>query len=294
LKKNRREAKNEISKIFIIFSLIIFLRLGAASKNRRKSFGPARIDIAFVKLMSGARESIRNRRRNSSVSTNGFHDHIEYQQGRMPHTLEELDEESATFAQGLKAASSINSSSNLDLLGQVNGATKRKTAPTPLVKTNSSSNFFHKNSSSSNLAADSLNNSSEGSESAQSERKSLPEKVNFGVTWVSAKLLKKHRERRLKRIEAEKSESSLSCIASLSAIDRLSEEDLVGCRLGLSEVMNNPKCLNAFREFLEKEHSGENLSFWLASEQYRQLSDRREKALEIHEKFIKVIIVLNY
>ena len=270
---------------------IIFSRLGA-TKNRRKSFGPARIDIAFVKLMSGARESIRNRRRNSSVSTNGFHlghpseNHLS--DHRMPHTLEECaeNENSGDF---FNLKSSQNSTSNLDLLTPNGAPSKRKTAP--IIKTSSSSNFFSKNSSSSNLA--NLNDSMD-SENPQ-ERKSLPEKVNFAATWVSARLLKKHRERRARRLDTEKSESSLREIeTSKSELDLLSLRDLLSCRTGLHEVIKNPQCLRAFREFLDKEHSAENLSFWLASEEYRNLEDRSEKANQIHQRYIKVVIFYNF
>ena len=271
----------------------ILFRLGV-SKNRRKSFGPARIDIAFVKLMSGARESIRNRRRNSSVSTNGFHveqlvEHprisaTQFNPRMMPHTLNEETCENEDFF-ALKASSSQNSSSQLDLLS-ANSSGKRKTSPGGLLKTTSStSNFFSKNASSSNLAnlSDSLDSEN------HSERKSLPEKVNFAATWVSAKLLKKHRERRARRLESDKSESSLKEVdKSVSELERLSQHDLAQCRLSLADVIKNEQGLRAFKEFLDKEHSGENLSFWLASEEYRTEPNRTQKAEQIHEKFIKV------
>ena len=235
--------------------------------------------------MSGARDTIRNRRRNSSVSTNGFHhlaDHFD-NHNRMPHTLEESEYESGEFL-SLKASSSQTSSSTMDLSS--NG--KRKTMPSSMSKTESTSNFFSKNASSTNLASP-FNDSCDSEN--PSERKSLPEKVNFAATWVSAKLMRKARERRARRVlETEKSESSLRELQS--ELERLSPNDLTSCRVSLNEVMKNSQCLRAFNEFVEKEHSGENLSFWLASEEYRKLSNRTEKALEIHEKFIKVSIVI--
>ena len=252
-------------------------RIGSG-KNRRKSFGPARIDIAFVKLMSGARESIRNRRRNSSVSTNGFNGFEEQTayHPRMPHTLEEAPEPDNDGFFSLKASSSQNSSSHLDLLA-ING--KRKSS-NGMLKTTSSGNFFSKNASSSNLT--NLNDSVDCEN--QGERKSLPEKVNLAATWVSAKFLKKHRERRARRMESEKSESSLN------QSERLSDEDILNCRLSLNHVIGSEKCLRAFREFLAKEHSGENLEFWLASEEFHNSCEenKSQKALSIHEKFIKV------
>ena len=226
--------------------------------------------------MSGARESIRNRRRNSSVSTHAFHLDEPAYNPRMPHTLEEAPEHENEGFFSLKASSSQNSSSHLDLLA-ING--KRKNSH-GMLKTTSSGNFFSKNASSSNLA--NLNDSVDSEN--QGERKSLPEKVNLAATWVSAKFLKKHRERRARRMESEKSESCLN------QSERLTDQDFVNCRVSLNHVISSEKCLRAFREFLAKEHSGENLEFWLASEEFHNCTDenKAQKALAIHEKFIKV------
>ena len=117
------------------------------------------------------------------------------------------------------------------------------------------------------------------------ERKSLPEKVNFAATWVSAKLLKKHRERKARRLE---SEANLQENGT-SAVDKLVESDLIAIRLGLADTISNEATLSAFREFLEKEHSEENLCFWLACEDYKNFEELRdEKASQILEQFILV------
>jgi len=45
--------------------------------------------------------------------------------------------------------------------------------------------------------------------------------------------------------------------------------------------------LAAFKEFLKKEHSNENLDFWLESEKYRNSDDRQLIATFILENFIQ-------
>ena len=189
--------------------------------------------------MSGKRDTIRHRRRHSSVSTNGFY-----------HLADHFD--------------------NHNQMAQS-------------TKMESTSNFFSENSSSTNLAAPvSLDN--------RSMRRSLPEKMNFAATWAKLppgfaklmrKLIRKARERRARRV-LDRENSELQ-----SELEMLSPNDLSTCRISLNEVMKNSPCLRAFNEFVEKEHSGENLFFWLASKEYRNLSNRTEKALEIQEKFIK-------
>ena len=134
-----------------------------------------------------------------------------------------------------------------------------------------------------------MNTSGDSGEGALSgERKSLPEKVNFAATWVSAKLLKKHRERKARRLESEANLGQLP-INGTSALDRLVESDLCAIRLGLADTIACEASLSAFREFLAKEHSEENLCFWLACEEYKNYEDLRdEKATQILEQFILV------
>ena len=257
--------------------------------------------------MSRARDSIRNRRRNSSANPNQFSasqnssvssygglSSADYVHSRMSNMVVEEQENEYEYY-GLKSSS--RNASSTDLKIDINSASPikptgngRKLSASCLIKNNSSSTL-RKGSSSSQ--ADQQNDSLD---SDVQERKSLPERVNFAATWVSARLLKRHRERRARRMNDDDSgcadittstTSNASCISALSA---LSDADIELCKSGLQAVIQNDACLAAFKEFLKKEHSNENLDFWLESEKYRNSDDRQPIATFILENFIQVNI----
>ena len=262
--------------------------------------------------MSRARDSIRNRRRNSSANPNQFSSQnssvssyglssADYVHSRMSNMVVEEQENEYEYY-GLKSSS--RNASSTDLKIDINSASPikptgnnqngRKLSASCLIKNNSSSTL-RKGSSSSQ--ADQQNDSLD---SDVQERKSLPERVNFAATWVSARLLKRHRERRARRMNDDDSgcadittstTSNASCISALSA---LSDADIELCKSGLQAVIQNDACLAAFKEFLKKEHSNENLDFWLESEKYRNSDDRQPIATFILENFIQVNISFFY
>jgi len=58
----------------------------------------------------------------------------------------------------------------------------------------------------------------------------------------------------------------------------------------LLEIINNKKSRSTFREFLESQHSGENLSFWLSCEKFKRIKSeegRREEANSIYDRYIR-------
>jgi len=222
--------------------------------NRRKSFGTGRLDFGVAELMSRARDSIRNRRRNSSANPNQFSSQnssvssyglssADYVHSRMSNMVVEEQENEYEYY-GLKSSS--RNASSTDLKIDINSASPikptgngRKLSATCLIKNNSSSTL-RKGSSSSQ--ADQQNDSLD---SDVQERKSLPERVNFAATWVSARLLKRHRERRARRMNdddsgcADITTSNASCISALSA---LSDADIELCKSGLQAVIQNHSC----------------------------------------------------
>ena len=245
--------------------------------------------------MSRARDSIRNRRRNSSANTQYFSSSsststTDYVHQRMSNMVVEEQNENE-FENGYFDLKSRHSSTT-DL--SPNGTsspikTCQKKLATSTLK--SSSDISERASESCESLGDQFH-----------ERKSLPERVNFAATWVSARLLKRHRERRARRLENENmslaenpseglsNRSGRSELDQESAIENLSETDLDLCRSGdLAAVIANEACLAAFKEFLKKEHSDENLEFWLESEKYKNTPDQRQTIAKfILENFIAV------
>ena len=250
--------------------------------------------------MSRARESIRNRRRSSFATTttassfnnNSCGNTIRSSSPRPVETLAE-EENSDVFAFGLKSGQDV----SFDQLSPIK-ASKKLSTSSLLKKNVSNSTLTSKNSESDSLAASSL----ESQCSAESDsRKSIPERVNFAATWVSARLLKRHRERRARRALEEEENTlnpaadrdgatTVSATSIVSAVGLLTPDDVETCRSGLPAVIGNEACLAAFREFLKKEHSDENLEFWLEAERFKNATDndRIDIAATILETYIRV------
>lgn len=265
--------------------------------------------------MSRARDSIRNRRRSSFATTtttpaptstaNPFNNNsIRSSSPRPVETLAE-EENGDVFAFGLKGS---NNDVSLDQLSPIK-ASKKSSTSSLLKKNTSNSTLTSKNSESDSLAASSL----ESQCSAESDsRKSIPERVNFAATWVSARLLKRHRERRAARRALEDggevqqagngefnpaaerlAVTTTSATSIVSAIGLLTGDHIDICKSGLPAVIDNETCLAAFREFLKKEHSDENLEFWLEAEKFKHAddNDRIDIAAMILETFIRVSVL---
>lgn len=229
--------------------------------------------------MSRARESIRNRRRSSfAVNNNSI-------RSSSPRPVETLaEEESDVFAFGLKG-----SNTELDQL-----------SPIKASKKSSTSSLLKKNASNSTLTSKTSEADSLDSAESDPSRKSIPERVNFAATWVSARLLKRHRERRARRAleeegdflhpAAERHQTTTSASSIVSAIGLLTTSDIEVCKSGLPGVINHQPCLAAFREFLKKEHSDENLEFWLEAEKFKHAddNDRIDIAASILANYIRV------
>jgi len=45
----------------------------------------------------------------------------------------------------------------------------------------------------------------------------------------------------------------------------------------IKDTLNNPVLLKAFAEFCKKEHSEENINFWIRVEEYKKIKDRHER-----------------
>ena len=201
-----------------------------------------------------------------------------------------------------------NNDVSLDQLSPIK-ASKKSSTSSLLKKNTSNSTLTSKNSESDSLAASSL----ESQCSAESDsRKSIPERVNFAATWVSARLLKRHRERRAARRALEDggevqqagngefnpaaerlAVTTTSATSIVSAIGLLTGDHIDICKSGLPAVIDNETCLAAFREFLKKEHSDENLEFWLEAEKFKHAddNDRIDIAAMILETFIRVSVL---
>jgi len=102
----------------------------------------------------------------------------------------------------------------------------------------------------------SANESSRSLDDSSPQRRSLPDRVSFATTWVTARLLRRHRERRARRMRQEAmAENAANNSASgnankKSALSSLTTDDIETCKSSLQAVINNETCLLAFKEFL--------------------------------------------
>ena len=100
-------------------------------------------------------------------------------------------------------------------------------------------------------------------DSTTPQRRSLPDRVSFATTWVTARLLRRHRERRARRMRQEtmaENEANKNATKSTnkfanksaqrSALSALSTDDIETCKSSLQAVIRNETCLLAFKEFL--------------------------------------------
>jgi len=59
----------------------------------------------------------------------------------------------------------------------------------------------------------------------------------------------------------------------------------------IKDTLNNPVLLKAFAEFCKKEHSEENINFWIRVEEYKKIKDRHERkqaAKKIYEECFEI------
>ena len=102
----------------------------------------------------------------------------------------------------------------------------------------------------------SANESSRSLDDSSPQRRSLPDRVSFATTWVTARLLRRHRERRARRMrqesmaENEANNSASGSATKKSALSSLTTDDIETCKCSLQAVINNDTCLLAFKEFL--------------------------------------------
>lgn len=102
----------------------------------------------------------------------------------------------------------------------------------------------------------SANESSRSLDDSSPQRRSLPDRVSFATTWVTARLLRRHRERRARRMRQEAmAENAANNSASgnatkKTALSSLTTDDIETCKSSLQAVINNETCLLAFKEFL--------------------------------------------
>ena len=102
----------------------------------------------------------------------------------------------------------------------------------------------------------SANESSRSLDDSSPQRRSLPDRVSFATTWVTARLLRRHRERRARRMrqeamaENEANNSASGSATKKSALSSLTTDDIETCKSSLQAVINNETCLLAFKEFL--------------------------------------------
>ena len=102
----------------------------------------------------------------------------------------------------------------------------------------------------------SANESSRSLDDSSPQRRSLPDRVSFATTWVTARLLRRHRERRARRMRQEAmAENTANNSASgnstkKTALSSLTTDDIETCKSSLQAVINNETCLLAFKEFL--------------------------------------------
>ena len=177
---------------------------------------------------------------------------------------------------------------DINRTGSQNGQRKLSTVSLKEFLKGSSKNEANENSSE-NESSSSLTSDT------PPERRSLPDRVSFATTWVTARLLRRHRERRARRMREEamgkeSADKSADKSANKSALSILTDDDITTCRAGLQPIINSENCLAAFKEFLDKEHSNENLDFWLEAEKYRKAEDENRESIAkfILENFIQV------
>ena len=102
----------------------------------------------------------------------------------------------------------------------------------------------------------SANESSRSLDDSTPTRRSLPDRVSFATTWVTARLLRRHRERRARRMrqeamaENEQNKNGPSSGNKKSALSALTTDDIETCKSSLQAVISNETCLLAFKEFL--------------------------------------------